>query len=215
MLHRAERQGPSDRDNIRSAPRPAHFVGDFFGGGQGIGRDHDLPRFGLPNPDLRPEDVIEKEVPVVLGKRQVVALVQNQDRVDAEHPRRGRGLHAPIGLQARPGHDDVRFLLQHVGDDEFEFPGFVPAEGQPGQVLPLDIDLRTAELGRQFRQLADRRRTLNEADPRKPADYFFELMDGHRILPIRDDAFPGRRNGSAAARQIPCGQSLRPFAPSL
>src|SRR4030042_3413451 len=58
----------------------------------------------------------------------------------------GRRLHAPVRLHAGPGDDRIGTLAQGVGNDEFELARLVPAEGQAGQVIALDPDLRASKL---------------------------------------------------------------------
>ena len=46
-----------------------------------------------------------------------------------------------VGLDAAKGHKGGVAVLQGVGHQIVQLAGLVPTQGQPGQVIPLDIEL--------------------------------------------------------------------------
>ena len=138
------------------------------------------------NADVGVEDDVEENVAVGRG-RQVGGLEKDEDGLDAEGPGRRRRLHAPIGLEAGPGDDDVGLLLEHVPDDELELARLVAAEGQARQVVALDVDIGAAQAGREPLELPQRRRAVDEVDAGKPVDPVEDVLGlvGHGRASLR------------------------------
>jgi hypothetical protein len=77
-----------------------------------------------------------------------------------------------VGLN-RAGRDETRGIQpKRVADKELEFPGFVAAEGEAGEVVALQQDSWTpplaAERATQPRRLGDRSREGGETKTRQP-----------------------------------------------
>jgi hypothetical protein len=88
--------------------------------------------------------------PVVQRVGPVDPAFLHQPGFQAE-PGRDRGdLAGVVGLHPADRDQRVRAPRQRVGDQVFQFPGLVPAEGEPGvAVLPLGPDGRAAQVGAQ------------------------------------------------------------------
>ena len=75
-----------------------------------------------------------------------------------------------IGLDGTVSHQGIGTLGKRIADQEFELSGLVAARGKAGAVVPLDIEIGTAqqlgEIGHRF----ERRRQVGEMLARKTGE---------------------------------------------
>ncbi len=114
--------------------------------------------------DIGAEQVIEQHVAglqVVVGR--LVDTVLEQHLAAQPQPAGGRrGLAHVVRLVGADGHDGVGAGFECSGHREFQLAGLVAAGCEPGAVVPLDPDLRPAEVLAQPRQVLERRRQVRE-----------------------------------------------------
>ena len=124
--------------------------------------------------DLRAEHAAHQDVadPVVDRVVPVDPVLLDQPALEAELGGDGGDLAGVVGLDAADGHQRVAAFGEGFGDEVFELPHLVAAEGQARvHVLALgeDLDL-VAEMGREAREGLDRSRAEGELVTREAVE---------------------------------------------
>jgi hypothetical protein len=106
-----------------------------------------------------------------IGGVRVAGPVLEQDVAgEAQLGGRRRGLAGMVGLGGALGDDRVGALRTRLGHQVFELAGLVAAGGQAGAVVPLDPELRSAEVLRQVLHRLQWRREMAQADAGKASE---------------------------------------------
>ena len=131
---------PPDRNHIGlPSPLPA-LSGQLLHGERRVSPPGDDPQA------VRPQQLIEEIVaagPGVEGSRR--RFLQHQVALESLHPGPGEGQPAVVGLNGAAGDEGIRALGQSVSDGKLQLAGLVSAARPRQQVVPLDVDLRTAQ----------------------------------------------------------------------
>jgi hypothetical protein len=162
------------RDDVGPSPPGAQLGGQLL---QPLG--HLGAHLRVDEADVRPQETHEEEVPL-LGSA-VRVFPQRQIAGEPEPRARRRGLAAVIRLRRRAGHDRVGPLRPGVSEGELELTRLVAPQPQPGAVVALDQDPRSAERRREAFQLLERRGQVGEPDARERVDPGLERREVHRF----------------------------------
>ncbi len=159
VAERADGRGAADRHDVGLASLDHQFGRDPVQGGG---------RFRAARQDAdRPEDAVEQRIAGgAVGRIAPLHLVDQGER--AAHPGMGRGrrrLARVVRLNRPRRHQMVGPISTGVGDQVFQLPRLVAAGREPGQVVALDPDLRTAQRAGEAMQGLDRGRQMGQANP--------------------------------------------------
>ena len=105
--------------------------------------------------NLRSKEVVQQQIAGAGGR---FLAAQNENRPEPKAGRGRRRLARVVGLCGPAGHQCVGPAGQRLTHQEFQLAGFVAAGRQSGQVIPLDQDRGSLQMGAQPLQSFNRGR---------------------------------------------------------